>query len=50
MRSLREKLAAISSAPPKPKPAPTPKRETAFFVRDTRYPLGEIGGIERTAL
>ena len=50
MRSLREKLAAISSAPPKPKPAPTPKRETVFFVRDTRYPLGEIGGIERTAL
>lgn len=50
MRSLREKLAAISSAPPKPKPAPMPKREKAFFVRDTRYPLGEMGGIEHTRL
>ena len=50
MRSLREKLAAISSAPPKPKTEAPPKREKAFFVRDTRYPLAEIGGIEHTAL
>lgn len=50
MRSLREKLSAISSAPPKTRGAPVPKREKAFFVKDTRYLLDEIGGIERTTL
>jgi uncharacterized protein YprB with RNaseH-like and TPR domain len=50
MRSLREKLTALSGAPRPGAVAPAPKRETAFFVRDTRYPTAELGGIERTAL
>lgn len=51
MRSLRERLMAVSSAPkPAPQGAPRPAREGAFFSRERVVPLERLRGIERTTL
>lgn len=46
MRGLRERLNAISNEPR----APARPASEACFVRDTRVPLSELGGIERTTI
>ncbi|MDO5377577.1 MAG: ribonuclease H-like domain-containing protein [Clostridia bacterium] len=48
MRSLRERLKAVSGAPPVQRAAP-PQREP-FFCREHLVALEELGGIEQTAL
>ena len=46
MRGLRERLNAISSAPARS----AARAQDDCFVRETRVPLREIGGIERTTI
>ena len=50
MRSLREKLKAVSSKP-QVRDVPAPKRpDDQFFTREYRVPISELRGIERTTL
>jgi len=49
MRNLRERLMAVASKPPAPKPvSQTPKE--AFFCREQTVPLNVLCGIERTTI
>lgn len=51
MRSLRERLMAVSSsAPQAAKKPPPPPREDPFFCREHVVPLSALGGIEETTL
>ena len=50
MRSLRELLMAVTSAPPKPTRPQPPPEETPFFCREHIVPLDGLRGIERTTL
>ena len=50
MRSLRERLMAVTSAPPKPTRPQPPPEETPFFCREHIVPLDGLRGIERTTL
>ena len=50
MKSLREKLKAVSSKP-QVRDVPAPKRpDDQFFTREYRVPISELRGIERTTL
>lgn len=46
MRGLRDRLNAISSKPPAPRAAAS----TDCFIRETRFPLSELGGVEHTRI
>ena len=50
MRSLRERLMAVTSIPPKPQSPPQRPVETPFFCREHVTPLSDLRGIERTTL
>ena len=52
MRSLRERLAAVRSAPSTPRPAPRPPEPEAdpFYCRERIFPIDELCGIEHTTL
>ena len=50
MRSLRERLMAVTSTPPKPQSPPQMPVETPFFFREHVTPLSDLRGIERTTL
>lgn len=47
MRSLREKLMAVSAKPAMPKPA-VPEKAEPFYVKEHRVPLDQLCGIEQT--
>lgn len=49
MRSLRDRLRAVTTSPPMRTAPPTPK-QTPFFCREHLVPLGELYGIEQTTL
>ncbi len=49
MRSLRERLGAVTAAKPKPQQAVKPK-ETPFFCREHVVPIENLRGIEQTTL
>ncbi len=50
MRSLRERLMAISQDAPAQRGEQTPKREDAFFCREHVLPIEGLRGVERTTL
>ena len=50
MRSLRERLMAVTSTPPKPQSPPQKPVETPFFCREHIVPLDGLRGIDRTTL
>lgn len=50
MRSLRERLMAVASAPPKPAKPQPPPGDTPFYCRESVAPIERLRGIERTTL
>lgn len=50
MRSLRERLMAVSSGPTQTVKKPPPAREEPYFCREHLVPLSELGGIEESSL
>lgn len=50
MRSLRERLAAVTSSPRAAQPTPRPPSAEPFYCKEHIFPMGELFGIENTTL
>ena len=50
MRSLREKLMAVSTKPPSAPKVSVPEKEDSFYIKEHRISLDRLCGIEQTTL